>query len=95
MLARALCQFVQLMSVSGCGARAADELGRSELYSPPLSTKGSRREGGRNDKSYHGDGVARLLLAAHWCFFSFSFSACPETETRRLSNTDLPRLSPL
>lgn len=81
-----------------------DELGRSELYTPllPLGVKGRETEGagvesgrgqGGDDKAYHGDGVAVLLLTAHCCLLSFSFSTCSDaqtgTETRSSSNTRL------
>lgn len=95
------------MTVQGCGGRVVDKLGRSELHTPPLPLGvegreaesvgvGERGRRERNDKAYHSDGVAVLLLAAHCCLLSFSFSACSETqtetETRCLSNTRLPRL---
>ncbi len=78
-----------------------DKLGRSELYTPPLPLGVEGRETERagvgereNDKAYHSDGVAVLLMAAHCCLLSFSFSACSETqtetETRCFSNTRLP-----
>lgn len=44
---------------------------------------GERGRRKRNDKAYHGDGVAVLLLAAHCCLLSFSFSACSETDRDR------------
>lgn len=62
-----------------------DKLGGGELYTPRFTTgSGCRRRRGRNDKAYHGDGVAVLLLAAHRCLFSFSFSACSLQQRRRL-----------
>lgn len=64
------------------------------LLSPPKGAEGSEGVG-------EGD-MTSPITVMEWpgyswlhtgVFFSFSFSACPETETRRLSNTDLPRLS--
>lgn len=93
------------MTVQGCGGRVVDKLGWSELYTPPLPLGVEGRETGsagvgergsreRNDKAYHSDGVAVLLLAAHCCLLSFSFSACSETQTqtqtRCFSNTRRP-----
>ena len=45
--------------------------------------EGGREEGERDDKAYHGDGVAVLLLAAHCCLLSFSFFACSDTDRDR------------
>ena len=92
------------MTVQGCGGGAGDELGRSDLYTPslPLGVEGRETESAgvgeqgkeRDDKAYHGDGVAVLLLTAHCCLRSFSFYACSDTqtgtETCSFSYTHLP-----